>query len=91
MNIPVTVTEGLTIVTLVMAIISMALSSLALWPQWKDSLAVIRDVVLWMALVIFLVAVATLGWKRYATTPPAPRPVTYDDRSLDQLSADDRP
>jgi hypothetical protein len=64
MKIPVTTTEVLTIATLVMAIFSMLLSSMALWPQLKDKLASLRDTVLWMAMVAILVAAVTMGWKR---------------------------
>jgi len=59
-----TPTDGLTIVTLVMAIISMILSSIALWPHWKDSLAVVRDGVLWIALILIVVFVVSGALKR---------------------------
>ena len=62
----VTATEGLTIVTMIVAIISMSLSCMALWPQWKDKVAKARDMVLWMALVAVVVAAVTMAWNRYA-------------------------
>jgi uncharacterized membrane protein YdbT with pleckstrin-like domain len=65
-NIHVTATEGLTIATLIVALISMVLSCMALWPQWKDKVAKVRDMVLWMALVAVVVAVVTMAWNRYA-------------------------
>ena len=66
MNMNVNVSEGLTIATMIMAIISMVLSCMALWPQWKDKVAKVRDMVLWMALVAVVVAVVTMAWNRYA-------------------------
>ena len=86
MNMPVTASDGLTIVTLVMAIISMSLSCMALWPQWKDSLAMVRDVVLWMAMVAVLVAVVTVSWNRYARTSTQSLPGS-DAPAVDPLTA----
>ena len=87
MKIPVTVMEGLTIITLIMASISMLLSSMALWPQWKSSLAALRDAVLWMALVFVIVVAVTFGWKHYASSPAKPSS-TPSSSTLDQLTAD---
>ena len=87
MNMNVTATEGLTIATMVMAMISMILSCMALWPQWKDKVAKVRDMVLWMALVAVLVAVATVAWNRYAR-PRFAAPSVPGDRMVDQLTAD---
>ncbi len=65
--------DGLTIVTLVVASISMLLSCLALWPQWRHALAFLRDIILWAALLFLVVGAATLGWRyhRLSNRPPA--------------------
>jgi uncharacterized membrane protein YfcA len=64
-----TPSEGLTVVTLVVAIISMMLSVIALWPHWKDSMAVVRDGVLWIALIAVVIGVVTGAFKRNQTSP----------------------
>lgn len=87
MNTMMTATEGLTVVTLVVALISMLLSCMALWPQWKDSLAVVRDTVLWMAVVVVLVAAATVSWNWCASRPSTPSS-TVGDELVEQLTAD---
>jgi hypothetical protein len=60
-----TMSDGLTLVTLIVATISMLLSCIALWPQSKQMLSFVRDVVLWMVLVFIFVGAATLGWRHY--------------------------
>ena len=68
--------DGLTIVTLIVASFSMLLSSLALWPQWRHALAFLRDIVLWVTLVAIVVGAATMGWRHYRVSnraPAAPR------------------
>ena len=67
--------DGLTLITLAVATISMVLSCVALWPQSRQMLSFVRDVVLWLVLVFVFVAVATLGWRHYrvhyqSKTPP---------------------
>ena len=57
--------HNLTLITLVVATMSMLLSAMALWPQWKHGLAFIRDAVLWTALVVVVIGVATIGWRNY--------------------------
>lgn len=54
--------EVLTLVTLVMAIVSMSISSLALLPHVKPGLAVVRDAVLWGAMVAIFLAILVVGW-----------------------------
>jgi hypothetical protein len=61
--------EGLTVATLIMAILSMLLSSIAIWPQLKHGLVVVRDAVLWMALIVIALAVATVSWNQYHGDP----------------------
>lgn len=56
--------EGLMVVTLIVAILSMTLSVIALWPKWKESLAMVRDGVLWIALIALVIGVATAALKR---------------------------
>lgn len=56
-------TDSLMIATLIMSIVSMILSCMALWPQCKDGLVVVRDRVLWIALVAVVVGGATLAWR----------------------------
>lgn len=64
--------DGLTIVTLIVASISMLLSSLALWPQWRNALAFLRDIVLWLILVFIVVGAATMGWRHYRVSNRVP-------------------
>ncbi len=81
MKIPVTTTEVLTIATLVMAIISMLLSSMAHSPQLKEKLASVRDTVLWMAMVAILVAAVTMGWNRLGDSQRHSRSVAAPNAS----------
>ncbi|HEY6562930.1 MAG TPA: hypothetical protein VIY86_00410 [Pirellulaceae bacterium] len=37
---------------LLLSLLALVLSAVALWPQYKDRLAVVRDVILWIALAI---------------------------------------
>lgn len=71
-----TISDGLTLVTLIVATISMLLSCIALWPQSKKVLSFARDVVLWMVAVFVFVGVATLGWRHYRVhyQPPSVTP-----------------
>ena len=64
--------DGLTIVTLIVASISMLLSSLALWPQWRHALAFLRDIALWVTLVFVVVGAATMGWRYLRVSNRAP-------------------
>ena len=59
-------------VTLILASISMLLSTLALWPQWRNALAFLRDIVLWATLVFIVVGVATMGWRYHRVSNRAP-------------------
>ena len=59
--------DSLAIVTLLVAMVSMTLSSMALWPQWKHAVRVLRDVVLWTALVLVVVGATTIGWRHHRT------------------------
>ncbi len=59
------ISDGLTIVTLVVASISMILSSIALWPRSREALSFVRDVTLWVIFLFVFVGAATLGWRQY--------------------------
>jgi len=61
--------QGLSIVALTTSILSMLLSMVALWPHWRERLAVIRDVVLWVALAIVVAGLFQLGWSRSMVPP----------------------
>ena len=74
-----TTSDFLTLVTLVLASVSLLLSSIALWPQSRQVLSLVRDVVLWMVLVFVFVGIATVGWRHFR--------VYYQPRILPQ-SAD---
>jgi hypothetical protein len=56
--------QTLTLAALATSIISMLLSMIALWPQWKDQLAVLRDFVLWTALAVFVIGFLGVNWRR---------------------------
>jgi hypothetical protein len=71
MNNPLIVEQPLTVIALIAAIVSMVLSSIALWPQWKHGLSVVRDLVLWAALVFVVVMVLNVRTRR-ATNSTAP-------------------
>ena len=60
--------QPLTVIALIAAIVSMVLSSIALWPKWKHGLAVVRDVVLWVALAFFVVLLINGRARRAAET-----------------------
>lgn len=73
-----TMSDGLTLVTLIVATISMLLSCIALWPQSKQTLSFVRDIVLWMVLVFVFVGLATLGWRHFRVhyQPRSPSPAS---------------
>lgn len=78
MNGSLTLTEGLTLATLVLAIISMTMSIMVLWPQCRHGMAAVRDVVLWMALVFVVVGALTVGWRRVRNEDDDRRPPFHD-------------
>jgi large-conductance mechanosensitive channel len=93
MHHPVIVEQPLTVIALLAAIVSMVLSSIALWPQWKHGLSVVRDFVLWAALVFVVVIVLNAQARRPqdaaapATPPEAFRTTPSRSRDLETLPA----
>ena len=67
---------SLTIVALAIACLSMLLSLVALWPQWKDQFAAARDVILWAALAVVVVAVVKSGLTRPLPSDPQSAPAS---------------
>ena len=59
--------ESLNLATLIVALMSMTLSCMALWPQCRDGVALIRDAILWAALIAVVVGATTLGWRSFQT------------------------
>jgi hypothetical protein len=59
-------TEIMLVVTLAMSTLSLVMASVALLPQLKEGIAIVRDAVLWGALVALLIVVAAVGWLRLA-------------------------
>lgn len=55
--------SNLVILALVMSALSLMLSSVSAWPSWKDSLATVRDAILWIALIFVLVGIANYHWR----------------------------
>ena len=64
--------ESLACLALVMSVISMVLSSIALWPQWKNGISVLRDIVLWAALIFVVVGTLNILWRKQTTGQPEP-------------------
>jgi len=62
--------EVLMIITLIMAMISMTLSSLALLPHLRPGAVIVRDAVLWGALVVVFVSLVGLGWRYWLEQYP---------------------
>ena len=56
--------QTLAVAALLTSIVSMLLSMIALWPQWKDQLAVLRDFVLWTALAVMVVGIVGINWRK---------------------------
>lgn len=73
--------QTLTLAVLATSIVSMLLSMIALWPQWKDQLAVLRDFVLWTALAVFVIGLLGVNWRRsvekYNSQETASPPADY--------------
>ncbi len=65
--------ESLACLALVMSVISMVLSSIALWPQWKTGISVVRDFVLWAALIFVVVGVLNVFWRKQTAADRTPR------------------
>jgi|GEM_PF-6294082 hypothetical protein len=66
--------EALTIVTLVTSTITMVITCLALLPQVKQGMVIVRDAVLWAAMVVLLVVIASVGWARVVNQWKRPLP-----------------
>ena len=56
---------GLNIVTLIMCAVTLTIASLAVLPQIKLGLLILRDSILWTALLGIVVAVGAVGWKHF--------------------------
>jgi hypothetical protein len=57
--------ESLTLLTLVMSLVALTMATLALMPQIKDGLVILRESVLWGVLLAIIVAVGFMGWNRF--------------------------
>lgn len=64
--------EVLTIITMIMSMVSMVLSSLALLPHLKPGATMVRDAVLWAALVVVFLSLVGIGWRYWSESLPAP-------------------
>lgn len=62
--------EVLTTITLIIASVSMVLSSLALLPHLRPGAAMLRDAILWAALVVVFVSMVGLGWRYWSEHVP---------------------
>ena len=60
-----TIPESLNVVTLIMCVVTLTMASLALMPQIKQGLTVLRDSVLWAILLGIVIAVGVTGWIRF--------------------------
>lgn len=60
-----TASDGLTLCTLIVATISMALSCMALWPHSRKALSHVRDFLLWVIAVFAIVGFSTLAWRHF--------------------------
>ena len=69
--------QTLMIATLIISIISMLMSMIALWPQWREQFAVLRDFVLWGALVVVAAIVLNVGWNRAPRSTAIPNKVVH--------------
>lgn len=59
-----TIHESLNLVTLIMCVVTLTMASLALLPQIKQGLTILRDSVLWAVLLGIVIAVGVIGWNR---------------------------
>ncbi len=62
--------QTLAILALATSVVSMLLSMVALWPQWRDQFAVLRDVVLWAALAVVVIGLVSIGWQQSSSSKP---------------------
>ncbi len=65
--------QGLVTTALCMSIVSTILSVVALWPHLKDRLSVVRDVVLWIAVIAIGVTLLFAFQRQRALGRPAER------------------
>ena len=77
--------QPLSVIALIVAIVSMVLSSIALWPQWKHGLGVVRDLVLWAALAFVVVMVLNHSAGRRQPSPA--RASEIESQSADDYRA----
>jgi hypothetical protein len=73
--------QTLTMATLAIAIVSMLMSMIALWPQWREQFAVLRDFVLWGALVLVAAILLNASWSRSTLTKH--RPLNAEPAAMD--------
>jgi hypothetical protein len=58
--------DGLSIVAIVMSSLALVISVRPWLPGLKQGLVIARDTVLWAAVVVLVILVATIGWTRFA-------------------------
>ncbi len=79
-----TIPESLNVVTLIMCVVTLTMASLALMPQIKQGLTVLRDSVLWAVLLGIVITVGVIGWIRFVEVQGRPA----SENTADKLSGD---
>ena len=59
--------EVLTVITFVTSSITMIIAVVAVFPRMKDGVAIVRDAVLWIAMVVLVVAGLMAGWRNFGS------------------------
>ena len=82
--------EVLTVITCLTSTITMIIVLIAVLPHFKNGLAIVRDAILWVTMVLILFVMCWIGWQRLtardsatrtdstpeARSPQATRPIT---------------
>ena len=55
---------SLNIATMIMCVVTLTVASLALMPQIKQGMVIVRDTVLWVVLLAIVAVVGVVGWSR---------------------------
>ncbi len=89
-----TIPESLNVVTLIMCVVTLTIASLALIPQIKLGLTILRDSVLWAVLFGIVIAVGVMGWMRLVEAQQRPSSEGIADEpfgDFQNLTSENRP
>lgn len=71
--------ELMTVISCVASCITMIIVIVAILPQMKDGMVIVRDAVLWIAMVVVVAAALMIGWKSVTAEPDDVESSSYYD------------